>query len=132
MIESSKPKLWRFDGLFARLLLVLFLGFSLGGLLFVFAQSTQDYRLAQFPSPANPANEIWFHDSGFLDRDLSLYAKSERQNAQFVARLDETGAFRLAAVQWTKDGRAVVCSLILLGEISSKGNTARTESDLPT
>lgn len=105
---------------------------TLGGLSLVFAQLTHDYRLAKFPSPANPANEIWFYDGGFLDRDLSLYAKSERQKAQFVARLDETGAFRLAGVRWTKDGRAVFCSLILLGEISNKGNRARTESDLPT
>jgi hypothetical protein len=72
----------------------------------------------EFFSPANPTNRILFVDDGanFIDREFFLYAERTGEKPQFVVKLqevEETGTFRLAYVQWTKDGQAIVCSLIL-------------------
>jgi hypothetical protein len=88
---------------------------------------------AWFVSPMAPVNRILFVDAaGFLDRDFYLFAEARGQKARFVARLDETGYYRLSNVQWTKDGQVVVCSLILLGGISDTGHATMTEGELPT
>lgn len=66
---------------------------------------------AEFISPTDPANRVLFTDSGFLDRDLQLYAKPKGKNEQFVGSLCFTGEFSLDYAQWSEDGQAVVCSL---------------------
>ena len=73
---------------------------------------------AEFSSPINPTNKILFIDDrgGFIDREFFLYAERTGEKPRFVAKLqevEETGAYRLAEVQWTKDGQAIIASLIL-------------------
>jgi hypothetical protein len=78
---------------------------------------------AWFVSPTAPANRILFVDRiGFpYGRDFSLCAKAQGQKARFVAQLDDgTGYYRFSHAQWTKDGQVVVCSLILLRNLSDK------------
>jgi hypothetical protein len=72
---------------------------------------------AKYESPANPANKILF-SYGDVD-ELALFVEPKKGKPQFVALLEEDGAFRLGDFQWTKDGQAVVCSLMLLGEITT-------------
>jgi hypothetical protein len=66
---------------------------------------------AEFVSPTDSSNRILFFESGFLDRDLSLYATPKGKKEQFVGSLFFTGEYGLAYAQWTEDGQAVVCSL---------------------
>lgn len=66
---------------------------------------------AQFSSPANSANQIYFYDGGFMDRDLWLYAKPNGQKAQFVANIYWWPECYFSQAQWTKDGEMIVCSL---------------------
>jgi hypothetical protein len=73
---------------------------------------------AEFSSPTNPTNKILFVDDGanFIDREFFLYAEPANVKPQFIAKLqqvEEVGSYRLADVQWTKDGQVAVCSLIL-------------------
>jgi hypothetical protein len=71
----------------------------------------------EYESPANPANKILF-SYGDVD-ELALFVEPKQGKTQFVALLEEDGAFRLGDFQWTEDGQAVVCSLMLLGEITT-------------
>ena len=73
---------------------------------------------AEFSSPTNPNNRILFVDDGanFIDRQFFLYAEPAGIKPQFMTKLqqvEELGSYRLADVQWTKDGQVAVCSLIL-------------------
>jgi hypothetical protein len=90
--------------------LLLFAGL-VGCLLFARAQFFQDCNLAKFSSPANSANEVWFLDGGFLDRDLILYAKPKGQTLRRLANLWWSPDCYFSQAQWTKDGEVIVCAL---------------------
>ena len=82
------------------------------GCLFILAKQFFDsMSRAQFSSPANPANQIYFYDGGFMDRDLWLYAKPNGQKAQFVANIYWWPECYFSEAKWTKDGKMIVCSL---------------------
>ncbi len=82
------------------------------GCLFILSKQFFDsMSRAQFSSPANPANQIYFYDGGFMDRDLWLYAKPNDQKPQFVANVYWWPECYFSNAQWTKDGEMIVCSL---------------------
>jgi hypothetical protein len=86
--------------------------FVVYGCLFILAsQLFQDMKRAQFVSPANAKNKIWFYDGGFMDRDLYLYAEPKGQKIQFVSSLWWWPDCSFSYAQWTKDGQVIVCSL---------------------
>ena len=86
--------------------------------LFFAVEDSPKMMCAEFSSPTNPTNRILFVDDGanFIDREFFLYAEPAGMKPQFIAKLqqvEELGSYRLAGVQWTKDGQVAVCSLIL-------------------
>jgi len=86
--------------------------FVVYGCLFVLAsQFFQDMSRAQFVSPTNAENKIWFYDGGFMDRDLYFYAEPKGQKIQFVSSLWWWPDCSFSQAQWTKDGQVIVCSL---------------------
>jgi hypothetical protein len=73
---------------------------------------------AEFSNPTNPTNKILFIDDrgNFIDREFFLYAERTGEKSRFLAKLqevEETGTYRLADIQWTKDGQVIIGSLIL-------------------
>jgi hypothetical protein len=68
-------------------------------------------RGAEFISPTNPEDRIFFTEGGFRDRDLDLYARPKAKNEQFVGSLGFTGEYSLAYAQWTADGQALACTM---------------------
>jgi len=86
--------------------------------LFFAVEDSPKMMRAEFSSPTSPTNKIFFIDDrgGFIDREFFLYAEPAGVKPQFMAKLqqvEELGSYRLADVQWTKDGQVAVCSLIL-------------------
>ena len=106
-LRKSKPFL------IAALLLVLFGCLSA----WLFANQTilnwDEMARATFDSPAGSKNEVWLYDSGFLDRDLSFYAKPVGRRPQFVANVWWAPDAYFSSGQWTKDGKMFVCSMIV-------------------
>ena len=78
---------------------------------FAASQLFQDYRLAEFPSPANPASEAWFMDGGIVDRNLIFLAKVERKKPLELANLCWFPNCDFSSAQWSKDGQIIVCSV---------------------
>ena len=106
------PKRGRRQKMFvsARLAMVLVL-VTCGCVLVAFAQLSLDYRLAKLSSPANPADEVWFVDGGFLDRDLIVLARPEGHKPEKLANLCWFPDCGFASAQWSKDGKVFVCSV---------------------
>ncbi len=97
-----------------RVLICIALVLSAGWIGFWFiaiALQWQDQCLAKFVSPTNPADEIWFLDGGFKDRDLLLCAKSAREKPQRVASLCWFPDCGFSSAQWSGDGQVIVCSV---------------------
>jgi hypothetical protein len=91
--------------------LALVLSGGLFGCWFFASQLFQDCRLAKFPSPNNPANEAWFMDGGFQDRDLILCVKPEGKKLQSLANLCWFPDCAFSSAQWSNDGQVIVCSV---------------------
>jgi hypothetical protein len=112
MNQSSKAKITVFI-LILPLAIILFCFFG-----YIFVRCILESGMgAQYESPIHPANRILFSYGG--GDEMLLFAKPIWGRTQFVARLEQDGAFRLGDFQWTKDGQVVVCSLMLLGEITT-------------
>jgi len=118
MIKFPKSKL-------VRLLVMAFIATCLICLaLAMEAESLLYDRQAQFESPSDSMNQIWFYQEGdaFGDEVGHLYAKRKGQKEQFIALLKDEEYFSFSYGQWTKDGQVFVCSFLLFDGVSTNDN----------
>lgn len=92
------------------------LAMSLGLYILVLVSVTQLFSSpdrTRFAASDGSGDEVWFIEEGFMDRDISLYAKPKSQAAQFVAYTfwDTDEPDRFAYGRWSADGRVFACYL---------------------
>lgn len=93
----------------------------------LFALALSLGRGVGYSSPANAADKVLFaSDQPFTndrlasgDNGLCLFAKPKGEKMRFVAPLEHECVFCLDGFRWTKDGQVIVCSFMLLREITT-------------
>jgi hypothetical protein len=74
--------------------------------------------LAIVPSSADPENEIWLLEEGFVDRGIYLLVKSPSVNAgkpKRITSLDWDGLYSFTQLSWSQDGQLAVFWIRLAG-----------------
>jgi len=112
MTKFSKSKFRSSAGLFFWPLVILGI-FALSALLVAWLWLTAEIG-ARFTSPSDSRNQIIFIESGFHDRQLDLYIRSNRKRSQFVSHLEAGCRFDYG--RWSADGQVFVCSVVVTNQ----------------